>query len=133
MNSKDHDRLSSTGPPIALGYATTNFSSQFPLLWSNPCHTEYFHLLLLLKGYYFQVLKSKRCLHNKVIYKIYNPKIKDERAINLNSDIYIYIYLHILQQLSAFNLFHLSIFKRGWLHQYNLYQYYFIKFNINYQ
>jgi hypothetical protein len=27
MNSKDHDRLSSTGPQIALGYTTTNFFS----------------------------------------------------------------------------------------------------------
>ena len=120
MNRKDHDLLSSTGPPIALGYATTNFfSSQFPPLWSNPCHTvfflnfflgfktknilepiEYFHLLLVLKGYYFQALKSKRCLHNKVIYKIYNPKIKEPLIL---TQIYIFILqsVHLLYKYTT--------------------------------
>jgi hypothetical protein len=41
------------------------------------------------------LLVNAKLVNSKVIYKIYNPKIKDERAINFNTDIYISTHLTI--------------------------------------
>jgi hypothetical protein len=40
MNRKDHDLLSSTGSPIALGYATTNFYRNHKQLKTNTSHND---------------------------------------------------------------------------------------------